>query len=189
MLHETIRCEEGKAFHLPYHQRRLDDALRHLGNERGYPLESLIAPPEEGVWRCRFLYGTEGFEVAFHPYSPRKIGSLKLLDAPRLEYSLKYADRSGLDRLFEQRGGCDDVLIVRDGMVRDTTIANVALLIEGRWLTPEDPLLMGTTRARLIREGKIFTAPLSVRELPKASKIAVMNAMMGFVEVENGIIT
>lgn len=71
----------------------------------------------------------------------------------------------------------------------DTTIANIALYIENQWLTPQVPLLHGTTRARLLDEGFLSPAPLTPNHLADATKIAVMNAMIGFVEIENGIIT
>jgi branched-subunit amino acid aminotransferase/4-amino-4-deoxychorismate lyase len=48
--------------------------------------------------------------------------------------------------------------------------------------------LYGTTRARLIDEGLLFPAVLTVKDIPYAQKVAVMNAMVGFVEIENGII-
>lgn len=153
MLLETLRCEEGIPLHLPYHQQRMERSLRALGSECRYRLEALIAPPSEGIYRCRVLYDAESIRIEYHPYVPRVISSLKIIRADDLDYRLKYADRSRLNELFEQRGECDDVLIVRNGFLTDTTIANIALRIGGRWLTPEAPLLEGTTRARLIEEG------------------------------------
>lgn len=189
MLLETIRCEEGSPVNLAYHQKRLDETLLALGIVRTYDLRSLISPPDRGLYRCRFLYNAEECRIEFHPYSPRLVSSLKLLHANTLEYSFKYADRAALDTLFSHRGGCDDVLIVKNGFITDTTIANVALFIEGKWLTPVEPLLRGTARARLIDSGFLIPAPLTPKDIAKASKAALMNAMMGFVEVENGIIT
>lgn len=188
MLLETIRCEHGQALHLPYHQQRLDATLQALGIRAAFDLQALMIPPEEGIFRCRFLYGAEGFTIEYHPYAPRTFRSLRIVHADTLDYRHKYADRSGLNALFEQRGACDDVLIVRGGMLCDTTIANIALLIGEQWLTPEEPLLMGTTRARLIDEGVLTPAPLRVGDICRARKVAVMNTMMGLVEVENGII-
>jgi 4-amino-4-deoxychorismate lyase len=188
ILLETLRCEDGRLLHVPYHQRRLDEALRLLGIGKSYDLLSLVLPPEQGLWRCRFLYGADGYEVRFHPYTPRTFSSLKLIRTDELDYSHKYADRSALERLFGQRGACDDVLIVRNGFVTDTTIANVALFIDGQWLTPQRPLLQGTARARLIDEGFLCPASLREEDIAKAQRVALMNAMMGFVEVENGII-
>ncbi len=188
LLLETLRCEEGEVLHLPFHQRRLDESLRTLGIAETFDLASLISPPETGVWRCRFLYGAEGSAIEFHPYTPRAIRTLKLVESDFAEYPLKYADRTPLEALFSLRGTSDDVLIVRNGLLTDTTIANVALFIDGRWFTPNTPLLRGTTRQRLIGEGFLHEAVLRREEIFKAEKVAVMNAMMGFVEVENGII-
>lgn len=188
MLLETLRCEGGTPLFLSYHQQRLDEACRSLGMAQTYNLQELIIPPGNGLYRCRFLYSEQHHRIEFHPLSPRVIASLKLVHADYLHYPHKFSDRRELDRLFEQRGECDEVLIVRNGFLTDTTIANVALMIGGRWVTPDQPLLGGTTRARLIDEGFLHPEPLSLDDIAKASRIAVMNAIMGFVEVENGII-
>jgi 4-amino-4-deoxychorismate lyase len=188
MLLETIRCENGVALYLPYHQLRLDQSLRTLSTTQTYDLQSLIVPPMNGVYRCRFLYNTAEFTIEFHPYIPRSITSLKLIHDNTIAYPLKYSNREALNILYEQRGECDDILIVKNGLLTDTTIANIALQIEGKWFTPDTPLLMGTTRARLIEEGFLTPAPLRPEDIAKATKVALINAMVGFIEVENGII-
>ncbi len=189
MFLETLRAQNGKIEHLSYHQARINRSLEEIGFSSLYDLASLITPPSEGVYRCRFLYSTKGYEITFHPYTPKVISSLKILHADTLDYHLKYSDRKSLDALFSQREGGDDILIVKNGFLTDTTIANIALLIDGKWLTPDTPLLEGTTRTRLIDKGFITPAPLRRADIAKATKIALMNAMMGFIEVENGIIT
>lgn len=187
MLLETIRCENGVALHLSYHQARLNRSLQALNASQTYNLHSLIIPPSNGVYRCRFLYDETRYSIEFHPYSPRTLSSLKLIHSNTIEYPLKYSDRETLNTLFEQRGECDDVLIVKNGFLSDTTIANIALKIDGQWLTPDTPLLMGTTRSRLIEEGFLTPSPLRPEDITKATNIALMNAMVGFIEVENGI--
>lgn len=189
MLLETLRCENGSPIHLSYHQERLEATLHTLNIQKTYDLHTLIFPPKLGIYRCRFLYNAEGYSIEFHPYIPKKITSLKLLFADDIEYAIKYSDRKALERLFEQREMCDDVLIVKNGFLTDTTIANIALEIEGKWFTPQTPLLAGTTRARLLKEGFLTPAPLSVSDIAKATKVGVMNVMVGFIEVENGIIS
>lgn len=188
ILLETIRCEGGKAHHLPYHQKRLELSLQQLGSNASYNLSKLITPPDDGLYRCRFLYTPISFSIEFHPYTPRKISTLRLIHRDTLNYSFKYAHRDSLNILFEQRNGCDDILIVKNDLITDTSIANVAFLLDGQWFTPESPLLKGTTRARLIDEGKIKIANLRLSDVNNTSKIALMNAMMGWVEMENGII-
>jgi 4-amino-4-deoxychorismate lyase len=188
MLLETLRCENALLLHCSYHQERLEKSLRSLSIDTHYDLKTLISPPKSGIYRCRFLYDADRYTVEFIPYIPKTISSLKLVTADTLEYPLKYSDREALNALLDQRNGCDDVLIVKNGFITDTTVANVALQIEGKWFTPDRPLLNGTTRARLIDNGFLTPRPLTENDIAKASKIAIMNAMIGFTEVENGII-
>jgi len=185
---ETLRCENGDIAHLSYHQYRLDITLNHFGIPPLYDLKYLIVAPKEGLYRCRFLYNAEGFSIEFHPYLPKSINTLKLIHADSIDYPFKYSDRTTLNTLYDQREECDDVLIVKNGYLSDTTLANIALYDGTRWLTPDKPLLEGTTRARLIHEGFLFPAPLPLDAVLHAKKVAVFNALMGFVEVEHGII-
>ena len=188
MLLETIRCENGFAAHLPYHQNRLNHALTSLGLGTKYDLASLIIPPSIGVYRCRFLYDGDHFQIEYHPYIPKEFRSFKCMDADHLHYPHKYADRSGIETLSMQRNGCDDILIFQNGLLCDTSIANVALFLDNQLITPEKPLLQGTTRERLLNEKRIMTASITREDLLGASRFAIMNAMMGFLEVENAII-
>lgn len=189
LLFETIRCKDGVVAHLPYHQKRLTASLQCLGSKTHFDLEKLIVPPSKELYRCRFLYDAADYRIEFHPYTPRPIASLRLVLDDTIHYPLKYTHRDHLNALFERRESCNDVLIVKEGLLRDTTIANIALFIDGQWLTPQTPLLQGTTRARMLDEGVLLPAILTPDDIPKAQKIAIMNAMVGFVEIENGIIT
>lgn len=189
LLFETIRCQDGLVTHLSYHQERLNASLQCLGSQTHFDLNTLIVPPSSGLYRCRFVYDATDFHIEYHPYTPRTITSLRLVCDDTIHYPLKYTHRDHLNSLFERRESCDDVLIVKEGVIRDTTIANIALYIEGQWLTPQVPLLRGTTRARLLDEGFLLPAVLTPMDIAHAQKIAIMNAMVGFVEIENGIIT
>ena len=188
LLFETIRCEDGIATHLDYHQKRLNASLQCLGSATVFDLKKLINAPEDGIYRCRFIYDAHSCRIEYHPYTSRIISSLRLVMDNTVHYPLKYTHRDVLNRLLERKDTCDDVLIVKEGVLKDTTIANIALLIDGQWLTPQTPLLYGTTRARLIDDGFLVPAVLTPDDIPNAQKIAVMNAMVGFVEIENGII-
>jgi 4-amino-4-deoxychorismate lyase len=188
LLFETIRCEDGIAAHLDYHQKRLSASLQCLGSNAQFNLQELIIPPSNSIYRCRFVYDADSYRIEFHPYSPKEIVSLRLAEHDTIHYPLKYSHRDELNALYELRGTCDDVLIVKGGILKDTTIANIALFIDGQWLTPQMPLLYGTTRARLIDEGLLVPAVLTPDDVVHAHKVAIMNAMVGFVEIENGII-
>jgi 4-amino-4-deoxychorismate lyase len=185
---ETLRCEGGKARYLSYHQQRLNKTLRAVRCSGTHNLERLITPPDDALYRCRFLYDCTTYRIEYIPYTLKPITSLRILIADSIDYPFKSADRTALDELFTLRGGSDDVAIIRNGLLTDTTIANIALYDGKQWLTPENPLLEGTTRERLIAEGFLIPAPIRLEDIPSFKKVAVLNALMGFVEVENGII-
>jgi len=185
---ETIRCSQGVAHHLTYHQQRLNFTLQKFNLHARYNLSKLITPPDGNEYRCRFIYDDSTYQIEYHPYIPKIITTLRLIYSDTIEYSSKYANRNDLNTLFELRDGCDDILIVKDGYITDTTIANIAFFIHNQWVTPKAPLLKGTTRSRLIDEGKIIPVNINVSDALKAPKIAFMNAMIGFIEMENGII-
>lgn len=188
MFIETIRCEGGKAFHLPYHQRRCDATLHKFAFHPHFTLSDRIAPPPKGLYRCRCVYDANHFSCDYFPYTPKMIQKIGWIADETIDYGAKYADRTPFNDLLHRYSAYDEILIVQNGYLTDTTIANIALYVEGQWLTPHTPLLEGTTRARLVDEGKLFIAPLTPDDLPKATKIALMNAMIGFREMENGII-
>ena len=79
-----------------------------------------------------------------------------------------------------KRGEADEIIIIKNGLVTDTSIANIAILHDERWLTPKLPLLEGTTRKRLLNEGKVFESNITPTMLRNADKIALMNAMVDF---------
>jgi len=185
---ETILAEEGKLPHLPWHQQRLEKTLRRHGIAVVYELSELLMPPAEGQWRCRVVYDKYGVEIEYLSYKPRVVTTLRAVEADEIDYRDKTTERGILNTLYAQRGSADDILIVRDGLITDTTVANVACLIGGRWLTPAKPLLEGTARARLLSEGLLTEADITLEAARQAEKIAVMNALSGFVEVTGGIL-
>lgn len=89
-----------------------------------------------------------------------------------------------LNRLFSERGTCDDILIVKHGLLTDTSIANIALFDGTHWYTPRQPLLKGTKRAFLLDEGILMEKELRCEDLPAFSTIRLFNAMIEWGEME-----
>ncbi len=178
---ETIKILDGKIFNLSYHQARYEGVLKYFGLGTAQDLSDFITPPQNGLYRCRLIYDTNGFiETTYHHYQKREINSLKILYDDTIEYAIKYANREKLDALFAQREEGDDVLIVKNGLVTDTTIANIAFFDGKRWITPALPLLRGTTRQRLLDEGKIFEEEIRIQDIERFKQVALMNAMIDF---------
>ncbi len=181
LLLETIRIEEGTPRHLAWHEERMNRSRRELfGAEQALQLEKhLTEIPPSGLWRCRVLYRQGIEKVETLPYHGKMFRHFALVEFTG-EYAYKYADRRCFDRLLAEHPEADDLILCHDGMLTDTTIANLALKIDGRWWTPERPLLPGTTRARFLSEGRLEKAPLPCAMLERAEELALMNAMLGF---------
>lgn len=181
-LYETIKVVDGIAKHLQYHNARLNESRRKLfGMGDEVDLGNLILVPENvqsGLFKCRITYTREIEKIEFEKYLPRNIRSLKLVEANDIDYSLKYADRKRLMDLFEKRGKADDVLIVKNGMITDASIANIVFWDGAGWVTPLHSLLNGTTRSRLIAEGKISVQPIKPSDLNQFVKAKLINAML-----------
>lgn len=184
---ETICINDGVIENLSAHNERMNNTIRvHYGSSvMPVSLKDFItAEGCKGRTRCRVEYTSAVEKVEYFPYSIREVKSLQLVNDDTAEYSFKYADRSVLDRNFALRGNADDVVIVRSGMLTDTSIANIALYKEGKWFTPKYPLLKGTRRARLLTEGIIEEDIIMADSLHKYEKIRLFNAMISFGEVE-----
>lgn len=184
---ETICINDGVIENLSAHNERMNNTIRtHYGSSfTPVSLGNFItADGCKGRIRCRVEYTSVVEKVEYFPYRIREVKSLQLVNDDSAEYSFKYADRSVLDRNFALRGNADDVVIVRSGMLTDTTIANIALYKEGKWYTPRYPLLKGTRRAELLSEGLIYEDVISADSLHEYENVRLFNAMIGFGEVE-----
>lgn len=183
---ETIRIEEGKAVNLAFHNYRFNKTRRDIF-ECNLPVNLADhIHPEQYIDRtkCRVEYQEEVVNVEYSPYAVRPVESLRIVTSDGLDYTYKSSNRQKLDELFKQKGEADDILIVRDGLLTDTSIANIALWNGEQWETPETPLLAGTMRASLLGKGKIVSAVIRPQDLSRFSLIRLFNAMIGFGEIE-----
>ena len=180
LLLETIRIEEGKALYLDYHNQRLNQSRKELFSiDTPIDIGSHITPPPKGLYRCRVLYDKEIRKIEYLPYSPKEINRISLVETS-INYSYKYADRSTFDKLLAAHSESDEILIVRESLLTDTTIANIAFLKKGKWITPKEPLLKGTARERLIDGGFLSLGNIRKEEISSFDGFALMNAMIGF---------
>lgn len=99
----------------------------------------------------------------------------------------KSTDRSRLNALVAQKGNCDDIIIVKHGLLTDTSFTNLAIFDGKHWVTPRHPLLPGTKRAALLDKGMIQKADITLEDLRNANKVSLFNAMIDFGEIEIAI--
>ena len=103
---------------------------------------------------------------------------MRLVTSDKIDYSYKRTNREGLNELFGRRGNADDILIVKDGYLTDTSIANIALYDGNSWYTPAHPLLRGTKRAELLDNQLIVEKDISWLQLDDYTHIMLFNAMI-----------
>ena len=146
---ETIRVEDGQVYNLPYHVERLYCTRAAFWKDISpIDLTGIISSQSlSGIWKCRIAYGKAIEEITYVPYQRRKVSSLRLVTSDTIDYTYKSTNREELNSLYAQRETADDILVVRNGYLTDTSISNIALYDGITWFTPSWPLLMGIKRA------------------------------------------
>ncbi len=187
LLFETIKIKNGIIFHSELHQARIDRSITKLfKRESNINLTAVLSKqkfPSDDWIKCKVVYDTEVKEVTFHPYTPKKIKSLKIIENNEIEYSLKYANRRIINMLYEQRELNDDIIIVRNGFVTDSSYANLVFWDGHNWHTPNSPLLKGVQRQFLLSQCKIIESQIKIEDLVKYKKAGLINAMLDITDM------
>ena len=188
-LLETIRIANKRLLHTGYHSARVNYSRATLfGATDPWDLSKLISLPEldeKTIYRCRFIYGQRVEKTEILPYMPRQVSKLILVSGDSVEYSFKYTDRSALDQLKNKAApeAGSDILIVKNGLITDTSFSNIVFLKDGNWFTPAAPLLHGTKRSYYLNSGIIREATITPSDLPYYQKARLINAML---DLEDG---
>ncbi len=181
LLFETIRIENGRPMHLSWHKQRMERARKEFWSiDDQVRLEDHIhVPPEfqSGLVRCNVYYEKEIHEVNFKNYQKKPIRSLKVIKHDPADYHVKYTDRAFLQSLLDQRGACDEIIIIRNGLVTDTSMSNLIFSDGKSWFTPAKPLLNGTTRERLLAGEKIVSRNIREEDIYNYEGVKLINAM------------
>ena len=185
---ESIKLQDGEFKRLELHQARIRKAFEAFyPNEKVFDLDEFLSksdfPTEKGIFKCRIVYDAEIRQLEFSQYIMRPINSLRLVETEIESLPYKPEDRSLYNVAFALRDDCDDVLLVKNGCLTDTSYCNIALFDGNNWFTPRIPLLYGVNRAELLYEGKLVEKDIKVLELRDYQKIALFNAMIEFGEL------
>jgi para-aminobenzoate synthetase / 4-amino-4-deoxychorismate lyase len=82
--------------------------------------------------------------------------------------------------------GCFDTLLFNAAdQLTEFTIGNLALQLDGQWVTPprQVGLLPGVMRASLLAEGVLQERVLTRADLPHATGMALLNSVRGWLDV------
>jgi len=182
LLIETIKVIDGQIQNAVYHNRRFNHARRELfACKDEMDIIEQVKPQVEalrGMYKCTITYNEAIVDIKAQPYTIRKIESLKLIIDDTIDYSYKYAEREELNRLLAKREECDEILIVKNGLITDTSFSNIVFFDGVKWLTPSKPLLKGTKRQKLLNDKIIEEADIEISDLKIFSKACLINAML-----------
>lgn len=186
-LVESIKLKDGNFLNLEYHQNRMNRSMVEWYPEAAViPLASAISVPADcasGVYKVRVLYRETIEKIEITPYLFRSVKSLKIVHHETIDYHLKYTDRQILQELYARRGICDDIIIVKNGLVTDSFAANLLFFDGKKWITPTTPLLKGTQRQFLLDRGIISEQEIREDEVKTYQKVGLINAMIDFDEM------
>ena len=193
-LFETIKVKDGQFFNLDFHNARMNRARKALLNCTNLVdlNQELYIPKSIGaaIHKCKVIYDQDIISIHFQPYHIRKIESLKMVQDNDIEYAYKFVDRSHLNNLFAKRENCDDVLIIKNGLVTDTSYANIIFSDGNNWFTPKHPLLEGTKRASLLAQHKIKAIDINIHDISRFKGAKIVNGLLNiedtnYIDVQN----
>ncbi len=190
LLVETIKVLDGEIINIDYHSNRFNMTRKKLFNTGpAVDLYTKIVIPEyarKGVFKCRIEYDDQIRKIDFQPYEIKKIRTLKMVEADDLDYNYKYTNRSGIDKLVDQANGCDDILMIKDGLVTDTSYANIIVRGDDNiWYTPSSYIMRGTKREYLLNHGLIREKIITPASLKRFRELRLINAMLDIDDTES----
>ena len=185
---ETIKIENGIAHNLDLHlERASKTCFHHFGVRTVLPFDKIIneirSSHNEGIYKLRIIYAGKIEHYTIEKYQPKIVKTLKIVDGGNIDYSFKYEDRLALNKLLDVRGGCDDIIIIKDGFVTDTSFSNLVFSDGESFFTPASFLLNGIKRQQLLRDGKIKEKEIRMEDLNKYSNIFLINSMADFIQI------
>jgi para-aminobenzoate synthetase / 4-amino-4-deoxychorismate lyase len=200
-LLETLRLDNGHYWLLAHHLDRLQQGARHFGHrfdasEIEQALSDLRHSHPTGLWRVRLLLDSEG-GVGVQAFAMTDTtGPVRVALAPaplNTEEALhefvvhKTSRRAHYDALAPTDPTLFDHLLYNQrGEITEFTRGNVAIKLDGQWVTPSlaSGLLPGTYRRELLNQGRLREQVVPVSAVAHAQALAFFNGLRGWLAAE-----
>ncbi|AXK46563.1 aminodeoxychorismate synthase component I [Brachybacterium saurashtrense] len=191
-LLETIAVHEGHARHLEHHLRRLRASAAHFRivvDEESLTAALADLASLDGAQLVRLRLRRDGSCAA----EPRPLTAApepvllavddQLTDIPTELSAHKTTVRDHFDAARARHPQADDVILRGvHGRLVETTIASLALRLDGTWCTPPlaDGCLDGVGRRLAREDGTLVERELTVADLHRAEEIALLSSARGW---------
>jgi len=191
-------AEEGY-FLLARHLERLEQSALFFGFNIDLPavrleLEHLAARLDRKRQKVRLLVAREGRVTLEAEVLPALDPALQRVTVARgpadTSNPFLYHKTTNRDLYEAARTVCpgyDDVLLYNEkGEVTESTIANLAVELEGKLCTPpvRCGLLPGTLRADLLARGALFERSITIEEMRRSPGVFLLNSVRGMYQVQ-----
>ena len=198
-LLETLALDNGQLRHAAAHLARMASAAAHFGYVWDAAivqrcLQSLAQAHPQGLWRVRLLLGTQGqaHAEAFSLDASTARVRLQLAASPLINAQgefvrFKTTRRAHYDAFTPTVPGVfDTVLWNEQGEITECTRGNLALQLDGRWVTPPLAcgLLPGIGRALALQDGRLVESVVRLDDLSRVQGWAFLNSLRGWIGAE-----
>ena len=181
---ESIKVEDQKIFLKELHQKRMNDTFSHFGKECKIDIYSLflnLEHDEDGLYKFRIEYDLDNnnFKTQIIPYAISKLSNFELVIDNEIDYSFKSVDRTQLQKL-KDKSHADEVIIVKNNQITDTSYSNLLFLKDKTWFTPKSYLLNGVMRQNLLQSKEIKEAEITLENIKEFTHFQLINALNDF---------
>ncbi|UQB67978.1 aminotransferase class IV [Epilithonimonas zeae] len=180
---ESIKVEDQKIFLKELHQKRMNDTFSNLGKVCKIDIYSLflnLEHDEDGLYKFRIEYDLENnFKTQIIPYAISELDDFELVIDNEIDYSFKSADRTQLQKL-KDKSHADEVIIVKNNQITDTSYSNLLFLKDKTWFTPKSYLLNGVMRKNLLQSKEIKETEITLDNIKDFTHFQLINALNDF---------
>ncbi len=196
-LLESLRLQDGHIHRQSAHMARLQRSAAHFGFAwLEAPLHQALADMAqahpEGMFKLRLLLSAQGqvkLESAPLPAARADAWPVALAQQamPEADDFIRHktTQRQAYEAFKAPENCLDTLLYNPQGELTEFTIGNVALRFEGTWYTPplSAGLLPGVMREALLAEGRLTERCLTLSDLKRPHRLALINSVRGWVDV------
>lgn len=198
-LLETLALTDGVYRDADAHLARMAGAAAHFGRpwhmaDVQQALQAVRQNHATGQWRVRLLLQADGraqaqaFALPVTPSPVRLQLATQAFEMADSEFTrFKTTRRGHYDAVAPTDPAVFDTLLWNDQQeVTECTRGNIALLLDGEWVTPplHCGLLPGVGRANALAAGRVQERVVRLADLPRVQALAFVNSLRGWLPAE-----
>lgn len=176
---ESLKLIDGELQNIELHQKRINLTSNMFSISRRLNLNDINIPKSNtnSIQKCRIIYSNNDSLISFSDYSRKKIESLRLVFDDSIDYGFKFEDRERINELYNKREGCSDIIIVKNGLITDTSFTNLVFFDGKDYYTPSSFLLNGTMRQKLLIDKRIKERKIGYNDIKDYKTVFLINCM------------